>query len=317
MNVPHQNSEMLQEQLPRISIITPSYNQGSFIRETIESVLTQNYPNLEYIIVDGGSTDETRDVIQKFESRLAWWVSEKDHGQAHAINKGFARATGEIIAWLNSDDLYVDGSLDFVGRFFAKNSDCDWLIADVANFETSQPEVQTLWTFKMEHSLVPWITRTCNPHQPGIFWRRRLLSEHGLLNENMQYVFDADFWCRLIAAHNYPKRVEHLVSRFRLHSGSKTVRHEIGFWQENLQLSKSYLKSVSVHERGVLIRHVNYIHFVLAKLQANSAVEQGRASDAFKILVRSMIGNLSLLRRGTLYQKLLTTALLALKASFP
>ena len=98
-------------EFPRISIVTASYNQGKFIEETIRSVLDQDYPNLEYIIIDGGSKDESVDVIRRYEKQLAYWVSEKDKGAADAIAKGFARATGEIFAYLNSDDLYLAGSL--------------------------------------------------------------------------------------------------------------------------------------------------------------------------------------------------------------
>ena len=106
---------------PKITIVTPSFNQGQFIEETIRSVLDQNYPNLEYLIIDGGSTDQTIEVIRKYERQLSYWVSEKDRGQVHAINKGLARATGEIFGFLNSDDLYVPGTFEVVGEYFEKH----------------------------------------------------------------------------------------------------------------------------------------------------------------------------------------------------
>jgi len=101
---------------PKISIITPSFNQGKYLEETIFSVLGQNYPNLEYIIIDGGSTDNSVDIIKKYENQLTYWISEPDNGQSHAINKGFMKATGGILAWLNSDDMYLPGVLDYVAK---------------------------------------------------------------------------------------------------------------------------------------------------------------------------------------------------------
>ena len=103
---------------PRISIVTPSFNQGRFLERTILSVLNQNYPNLEYIVMDGGSTDESVEIIKKYENYLAYWISEKDNGQSDAIKKGFQKSTGEILAWLNSDDIYLSGALRGVAGFF-------------------------------------------------------------------------------------------------------------------------------------------------------------------------------------------------------
>src|SRR5882757_342896 len=117
----------IEKHQPRISIITPSYNQAAYIEQTICSVLGQGYSNLEYIIIDGGSTDGSVDIIRKYENRLAYWVSEKDRGQTHAINKGLERATGEIIGYLNSDDYYLDGALAGIADVFGRHPDLDLL----------------------------------------------------------------------------------------------------------------------------------------------------------------------------------------------
>src|SRR6266513_4869973 len=115
---------------PRISIITPSFNQAQFLEETILSVLNQRYPNLEYIVIDGGSTDGCVDVIKRYEDRLAFWVSEPDRGQPHAINKGLAKATGEIVAFINSDDVYLPGALSTVASHFIESPERGWLCGD-------------------------------------------------------------------------------------------------------------------------------------------------------------------------------------------
>ena len=117
---------------PKISIITPSYNQGIFIEETILSVLDQNYPNLEYIIMDGGSTDNTVDIIKKYEDRITYWISEKDNGQSDAINKGFHKSTGDILHWLNSDDVLVPRALNMLVEYLSNNPDIICLKPDSA-----------------------------------------------------------------------------------------------------------------------------------------------------------------------------------------
>jgi len=120
----------------KISIITPSYNQGQFLEETIISVLNQDYPNLEYIIIDGGSTDKSVEIIKKYEKYLTYWVSEKDRGQTHAINKGFIKSSGSILNWLNSDDLLVPGAINSVSKAFSKHSEADFCFGDFSIIDT-------------------------------------------------------------------------------------------------------------------------------------------------------------------------------------
>src|SRR5688572_19422484 len=124
--------------LPRISFVTPSFNQAKFLEQTIRSVLDQNYPNLDYAVVDGGSTDGSVDIIKKYEHRLSWWVSEKDRGQSHALNKGFSKASGDVFGFINSDDYLYPGSLDAVAR--AWNDGAEWIMGWVMMLEVDGGE---------------------------------------------------------------------------------------------------------------------------------------------------------------------------------
>ena len=155
---------------PKISIVTPSFNQGRFLEETILSVLNQNYDNLEYIIIDGGSSDETVDIIRRYEDRLAYWVSEKDRGQVHAINKGLERATGDIFAYLNSDDIYLAGAFNAVVGYFRDHPESDWICGDTLMFGEGFPtEIVHAAVPKSAAHALSWVYKA---PQPGMFWKR-------------------------------------------------------------------------------------------------------------------------------------------------
>ncbi len=204
---------------PRISIITPSYNQGQYIEETILSVLGQQYPNLEYIIMDGGSTDNSCDIIRKYEKYLAYWVSEKDGGQSDAINRGFARATGEIVAWLNSDDLYMPGTLSYVasrltvGRpeLLFGNSIYFWDGTGNAHGTDVVGKHRT-----MDLRLADYII------QPSTFWTREAWQSVGALETELVYVFDWDWFIRALDVAVTFKADDRILSLYRFHSAHKT-----------------------------------------------------------------------------------------------
>lgn len=211
---------------PRISIITPSYNQGEFIEETIRSVLLQGYPNLEYLIIDGGSTDQTIDIIRKYEPWLTYWVSEPDRGQTHAINKGLARATGDILAYLNSDDYYLPGTLFKVADHFRQHPETDLLhgrcryvnqqgqkIGEQWGDITALAEILDLWN-------VWWNQRQFV--QPEVFWSRRIANQIGCFNEALHYVMDYEYWCRILQAGGQVHRIDDEFTCFRLTDTQKS-----------------------------------------------------------------------------------------------
>jgi hypothetical protein len=182
------------EKYPRISIITPSYNQAAYLEQTILSVLGQDYPNLEYMIIDGGSTDGSLEIIQKYADRLAWWVSEKDSGQAEAVNKGFQRASGDIIGWLNSDDLYLPGALVKAVAAFEAHPLAGLVFSDVESIDGAGERINIMrfgdWGLRdlMAFRIIS---------EPGVFMRRSVLEKAGYLNLSYHFLLDHHLWLQM------------------------------------------------------------------------------------------------------------------------
>jgi len=207
--------------LPKISVVTPSFNQGKFIERTIRSVLLQNYPSLEYIIIDGGSRDDTVEIIQKYEHRLAYWVSESDRGQSHAINKGFSVATGQVLCWLNSDDFYLPDTLNAVGRMLADGSNVYAIAGHCLKvYEDGQPPVLLEGQFQNRRRLLEF-WKGYQMHQPAIFWRREVFEKVGMLNEDLHLIMDFDYWAR-IAEHFNITTLDRTLACCCYHAEAKT-----------------------------------------------------------------------------------------------
>lgn len=204
---------------PLISIVTPSFNQGEFIEETICSVLEQDYPRIEYIVIDGGSTDGSVDIIRKYSKRIAYWVSEPDHGQAQAINKGIAHCTGDLVAWLNSDDVYLPGALRCVGEAYAAKP--GRLVAGpVINFRPSTGQEKIIQQRLNMQTMLRFWSKDWSWHQPGIFFPRSAVTQVGPLDERLHFCMDYDLVLRLLPQSTVVGVDQPLV-RFRLHETSK------------------------------------------------------------------------------------------------
>jgi glycosyltransferase involved in cell wall biosynthesis len=227
----------------KISIITPSFNQAEFLEQTILSVLDQDYEPLEYIIIDGGSTDGSVDVIRRYEEHLAYWVSEKDRGQSHAINKGLKRASGEVISWLNSDDLYLPRTLHTVADYFRKNDSAlihgkTILFGDSLQEKVKGAEQQDLRARYLAGIPFP---------QPSSFFRRSALLEQGFLDETLHYGMDYDLFVRL--ALNYELLpAEDIFSKYRLHGESKSMAQSRNFADDWAKVFSKVLRSFTFTE---------------------------------------------------------------------
>lgn len=234
--------------LPRISIITPSLNQGDFIGETIESVLNQGYPKLEYFVIDGGSTDNTLEVLGRYGDRILW-ESEKDRGQSHAINKGLELVSGDVIAFLNSDDLYEPGALLKVGNFFSNHPEANWLTGKCRIIDQRGRTIRrgitsykNFWLCIRSYRILLVLDYIS---QPATFWRNPVIKRIGGFDEDLQYAMDYDYSLRV--GQHFPLSVlnEYLAS-FRIHSSSKAGSSAQTQFDVDLEIAKRYTSSAMV-----------------------------------------------------------------------
>ncbi len=247
------------EKMPLVSIITPSYNQARYLEATLLSVLNQDYPNIEYIVIDGGSNDGSVDLIRKYEARLAFWTSEKDKGQTDAINRGFNRAKGEILAWLNSDDTYEPGAISTAVAYLMENpelgfvyGDCNYIDASgsvIGAFNARQTDLKKL---QRGYVHIP---------QQAFFFRAELWPQVGPLDDSFFFAMDYDLWVRLARkapCRYFPGRT---LANFRLHEDAKTISSDARCWPEML---KVHLRDGGSRISPIFVRY--YLRRLLAPL---------------------------------------------------
>jgi len=265
---------------PKISIVTPSFNQGQFLEETIRSVLLQGYPNLEYIIIDGGSTDSSVEIIKKYESWLVYWVSEKDGGQSEAINKGFERTTGDILAWINSDDIYLPKTFYRVSNVALNSSRPAWIVGTTFFFENDINQSKTFQPqYPMELLGVSpfWLNFVCTKlsgislPQPSSFWSRKILETVGPLNEQLHYAMDHELYGRIASFGFRPICINEPLAGFRLHKEQKSAETFLNFWLEELKVVDYWIQCVGEKEKRLLIEYKKWFSWEIKRKQLENS----------------------------------------------
>lgn len=229
---------------PKISIVTPSFNQGKYLEQTILSIIGQNYPNLEYIIIDGGSADNSVEIIKKYEKHLAYWVSEKDSGQSEAINKGLVKCTGEIFNWINSDDLLAEGSLFEVARCFT-SKDIDVAVGYLTVFNDSSGEKVVHYRTFVSNDVAKTVVTT-NISQASTFIKTAVVKYLGGVNTALHYTMDLELWVKYLLKYGTSRILlsDKNLANFRLHDASKSESEQPKFLVDKHRLFRSLLQQL-------------------------------------------------------------------------
>jgi glycosyltransferase involved in cell wall biosynthesis len=233
--------------LPSLTVITPSFNQAQYLERTLRSVLDQEYPDLEYIVMDGGSTDGSVEILERYDDRLTYWVSEPDEGQSWAINRGIERATGDVIAYINSDDYYVPGAFEAALPLFDVPA-VRWA-AGATEYRETDGTLETLWLPRQPHgSRARWIRSSWYVPQASSFWRRDVFEEFGLLREDLHFVFDTEFGLRLALGGLRPVTFDRPLAVRYLHGEAKSAEVK-RFKREYRKVAKGLRSRLTPQER--------------------------------------------------------------------
>ena len=262
---------------PKVSIITPSYNQGKYLEETILSIINQRYTSIEYIVIDGGSTDNSLKIIKKYADHIGYWESKPDKGQANAINKGFDKASGDLICWINSDDILYPSFVEEMVELFNKNPKADFIYRDVdqgKNLTNKIPRKGKQTHFKQ-------ITKTFRLPVPqqGSMWRRKVLTEAGYLDEKWNVLLDREYFTRIF---RYCRTLYQpgTVAFFRNHSHTKSIAEKHKWEKELLTYHKELFKENKYRLSSSLLKYHNHALINIYLMNYRSALEEGNITKA-------------------------------------
>jgi len=268
---------------PLVSIITPSFNQARYLETTMHSVLEQDYPKLEYIVVDGASNDGSVDIIRKYENKLAWWVSEKDNGQAEAINKGFSHATGQILAWLNSDDYYLPGTVSAAVRVFTENPDA---VLVYGNMLAVDENGETLNVLRYEQLSLEDLLCFQIIGQPAVFFRRDAWEKAGFLDPAYHFLLDHHLWLR-IALQGRILHVDETWAAARYHAEAKNRARATEFGAEAFRILDWAQQTQSGFD-SVLTKVRRRARASAHRLDARYLLDGGQPMNALKAWMRAL-----------------------------
>lgn len=299
------------ELVPLVSIVTPSYNQGRFIRATIESVLAQTYANIEYLVVDGASADDTIDILRSYGGRISW-ISEPDSGQAEAINKGLRMMHGQIVGYLNSDDVLLPDAIGRIVEHFRVHPECDLVYADAQYIDDAD---RVIGMYRTAEYSFRRLMEDCCICQPAAYWRSHVATRVGLFDERLQYAMDYDYWIRLDRAGCLIQYMPKTIAQSRLHAGAKTLRARREIYYEIFRvcrvrggyISRNYVYGLWSHiayeERGItrVLRHLPLLRALLVLLH-HAWLNRSRCRDRYR--GKHDIGAMRLAARWRLIRRL-------------
>lgn len=266
---------------PAISIVTPSFNQGQYLEETIRSVLLQGYPNLQYVVMDGGSSDESPEIIRRYAPFISYSEIRQDRGQAHALNKGLALATGAYVSWVNSDDYYLPDAFARVADGFLLSA------ADITAYSVQlldERDGYAAVAHQPNFEMPGFLGKVCLA-SAGVFWSRKVLERFGKFDERLHYGFDKEYWLRLLVANvSYATFADGAIAAYRFHEHSKSVAAVDGFQGDWSETALCYARRLGFDHKTLRDTEEWFAHSMARRIQDTRRTRRDRVRDLVRLM---------------------------------